>query len=93
MEPSQEIEESRGAWRGWLIVILVAAIVAVWGLVNFVLVRDVPRSWHFGSLPSAPSESVYSTHSPPESASPPAQISPLPEAQPSPPPGRPGETP
>jgi len=87
------MEASRGAWRGWLIVILVAAVVTVWGLVNFVFVRDVPRSWHFGTLPSAPSESVYSTHSPTESASPPAQIPPLPEAQPSPPPGEAGETP
>jgi len=87
MEPSQETEAARRRWAGWLIVLLVAAAIVVWGLLNFVLVRDAPRTWHFGTLPSAPSESVYSTHALPESASPPPQISPLPEAQPAQPSG------
>ena len=73
--------------RGWLIVILVAALVVLWGLFNYAFVKDPLRSWHFGALPDAPSESVYSTEAVPQSATPPQQSPMLPEAQPKQPPG------
>jgi hypothetical protein len=81
MEPSEKIE-TPARWWGWLVVILVCALVVAWGLVNFFLVKDGPRTWHFGTLPDAPSESIYSSRETPEAANPPRQIPPLPEAQP-----------
>ena len=73
--------------RDWAIVILVAALVALWGLLNFALVKDLPRTWQFGVLPDAPSESVYSTEEAPQSTTPPRQTPMLPEAQPKKPAG------
>jgi hypothetical protein len=73
--------------RDWLIIVIVAALIVCWGLLNFALVRDPPRTWHFGVLPDAPSESVYSTEKAPQSATPPRQTPMLPEAQPKKPTG------
>ena len=73
MEPS---ESRAGVAWGWVVVILVAALVIAWGLLAFVLVPDVPRTWHMGALPDAPGESVYSTNPPPREAAPPPQIPP-----------------
>jgi hypothetical protein len=86
MVESHETEEAMSV-RGWAIVILVAALVALWGLLNFAVVKDLPRTWHFGVLPDAPSESVYSTEEAPQSLTPPRQTPMLPEAQPKKPAG------
>jgi hypothetical protein len=67
---------------GWVIIVLVAALVAMWGLAAFVFVRDVPRTWNRGALPDTPSESIYSTSPAPVTATVPQQIHPLPEAKP-----------
>ena len=81
MQQSNE-SESTGRLAGWLIVILVSALIIAWGLLSFLAVGNPPRTWHFGVLPDAPGQSIYSTQETPESASPPRQIPPLPEAQP-----------
>jgi hypothetical protein len=71
MEPT---EKAAGPVWGWVIVILVAALVVAWGLASFVLVPDVPRAFNSGALPDAPGESVYSTNPTPREAVPPLQI-------------------
>jgi hypothetical protein len=79
---SIEHEGAAGRAWGWVIVVLVAALVVGWGLASFLFIPDVQRRWHFGVLPDTPSESVYSTGATPAEAKPPRQILPLPEAQP-----------
>ena len=88
----EETEHGAGAasgW-GWLIVILISALIVAWGLLNFAIIKDPPRTWHFGALPDAPGQSIYSTQEPPTAATPPPQIPPLPEAKPR---GKPGGAP
>ena len=76
-------DEKCCAWRDWLIIVLFSAAIIGWGVLNYVLIRDEPRHWDFGVLPSTPSESIYSTApTPAPSSVPPQQIEPLPEAQP-----------
>jgi hypothetical protein len=67
---------------GWLVVILISALIIGWGLLNFAIIKDPPRTWHFGALPDAPGQSIYSTQEPPSAATAPPQIPPLPEAKP-----------
>jgi hypothetical protein len=81
MEPNEQVERAGRGW-GWLIVILVAALVAAWGLLSFARVPDVPRTWRYGAPPDAPGESVYSSNPTPREAAPPVQMAPLPEARP-----------
>ena len=81
MNTTQSPAKGDGVWS-WIVIILVAALVVAWGLVAFMLVRDVPRTWHRGALPDTPSESIYSTSPAPDAANPPPQIQPLPEAKP-----------
>jgi len=81
MEESQETKEAFSI-RDWAIIVFVAALIVCWGLLNFALVKDPPRTWHFGVLPDAPGESVYSTEGAPQTATPPRQTPMLPEAQP-----------
>jgi hypothetical protein len=75
-------ESSAGGLRSWIIVILFSAALVGWGLLNFKLIKDVPaRQFQYGVLPSAPSESIYSTRTAPEvNENTPRQIAPLPEA-------------
>jgi len=87
MESSQETERNGWVW-GWIVAILVAALVVGWGLLSFFTVRDEPRTWHFGVLPDAPGQSIYSTRESPDAAGPvPTQIPALPEARPKSAPG------
>jgi hypothetical protein len=82
MEETEHGRKALPGW-GWIVVILISALIIGWGLLNFVLVRDPPRTWHFGTLPDTPSQSIYSTEAPPAvTGNPPQQIPPLPEAQP-----------
>jgi hypothetical protein len=80
MEPTEQ-EAATGRVWGWVIVILVAALVLAWGLASFFLIPDVKRQWHFGALPDTPGESVYSTGATPQESPPPRQFPALPEAQ------------
>jgi hypothetical protein len=75
-------ENSSSNLRSWIIVILFSAGLIVWGVVNYKLVPDAPaRQFQYGVLPSAPSESIYSTQvAPPVQEQTPRQIVPLPEA-------------
>jgi hypothetical protein len=45
-------------------------------------VKDGPRRWNYGTLPDAPSQSIYSTEAASENTIPPRQVAPLPEAKP-----------
>jgi hypothetical protein len=83
MNTNESTTRGAGAW-GWVVIVLVSALVVAWGLAAYVLVRDVPRTWHRGSLPDTPGESIYSTAPAPATATAPLQIPPLPEAQPKP---------
>jgi hypothetical protein len=67
---------------GWLIAILISLLVAGWGLMISKSVRDNRRTWDYGVLQDTPSESIYSTTSPPKAAPPPKQVQTLPEAVP-----------
>jgi hypothetical protein len=81
MEPTEEPEES-GAGRHWMIVLLASATIVGWGLLIYVMVKDRPREWNFGALPDAPSQSIYSTVTPPPAAESPRIFPELPEARP-----------
>jgi len=70
-------------FRSWAILITFCVIIIVWGIINFLTIKDKPRQWDFGVLPDTPSESIYSTSRPANKLSvapAPQQIIPLPEA-------------
>ena len=77
-----EAEEYRkiGPVRAWLILFLLAALVVGYGVLNYELVRERPRAWDFGALPQTPSESPYTSVSPPAQTPAPRQMPRLPEA-------------
>ena len=79
-----ELEEPEGpsARRHWIIILVASALIVGWGLLIHALVKDAPRQWDFGTLPDVPAQSIYSSAPTPQSATPPRQISPLPEARP-----------
>ncbi len=64
----------------WAIIIAVCAGIIGWGLLNYALIPDRPRTWDFGALPDVPAESVYSTSQPAPAPTAPRQFPPLPEA-------------
>ena len=68
--------------RGWVLVLALSAGIIVWGLANFLLVRDAPRRWDYGALPDAPGQSIYSSEAAPPGALVPRQVPALPEAVP-----------
>lgn len=80
-----EAEEFRKIkpWRFWAILIAVAISTIGWGLLNYVFIQDISRGWDYGTLPDAPSESIYSSSRPGSQVDPQPQIAPLPEATPS----------
>ena len=80
IEDEEKHEVSLG-WS-WFLVLALAGLIVAWGAFCFVLVRDGPREWNFGALTDTPSQSIYSSEQAPESASPPRQVAPLPEAKP-----------
>ena len=67
---------------GWAILVLISAMVLGFALWLHVLFKDHPRHWNFGAVPSAPSESVFTTVQPPYSIEGHLQIAPLPGAKP-----------
>jgi len=67
----------------WLIVAVVAVIV-VWGVLQFGVIRDAPREMDFGTFRDVPGESPYSTAPAPSTDPVPRQMEPLPEARPKP---------
>ena len=67
---------------GWAILLGVCVALILWGLLNYTVIKDRVRTWDFGALPDLPSQSVYSSATPPKGRHPPRQIAPLPEAQP-----------
>ena len=75
-------EETRevSALGAWIFVVALCALLVGWGLVNYALVREVPRQWDFGVQPDTPGQSASSTAQPPSPTSVPAQILRLPEA-------------
>ncbi|MCY2928972.1 MAG: hypothetical protein NTV86_05660 [Planctomycetota bacterium] len=77
---------------GWVVLLLVCLALLAWGLVIFRFVPDVPRRWDFGAHPDVPGESIYSTQTTPRTASAPAQLPALPEADTSPGPTLTGPT-
>jgi len=80
----KEYEENReiGSMWSWALVLLLCAFILVWGFAIHALVKDRPRDWNYGTLPDAPSQSIYSTEQAPEKTVPPRQVAPLPEAKP-----------
>jgi hypothetical protein len=81
MNEYEEKHEIGSMWS-WVLVVLLCAVILAWGLTIHALVKDGPREWNFGTLPDAPSQSIYSTEETPEKAIPPRQVAPLPEAKP-----------
>ena len=81
MKEYEENREISSIWS-WALVVICCAFILAWGGMNYALVKDGPREWNFGTLPDAPSQSVYSTEQAPEKAIAPRQVEPLPEAKP-----------
>ncbi len=80
----KEYEENReiGSTWSWILMMLLCAFILTWGFAIYALVKDGPREWNYGTLPDAPSQSIYSTEEKSEKANPPRQVAPLPEARP-----------
>jgi len=80
----KEYEENReiGSTWSWTLMMLFCASILTWGFAIYALVKDGPREWNYGTLPDAPSQSIYSTEEESERANPPRQVAPLPEAKP-----------
>ena len=78
--PQDRKAERREGRIGWLIVIGLCALLILWGLANYRLVKDRPRAWDFGVLPDTPGQSAYSIATPPPNTGAQRQIAPLPEA-------------
>jgi hypothetical protein len=50
-------------WRGWIIVLAIAAVFVIYGLFAFFVIGDnQPPDWDFGAVKDVPGESVYSTY-------------------------------
>ena len=80
MEDYEENREIGSMWS-WTLVMILCAFIITWGFVIHALVKDGPREWNYGTLPDAPSQSIYSTEEASEKAIPPRQVAPLPEAK------------
>jgi hypothetical protein len=89
MADAENARESGNVWH-WVIVILTSAVVIGWGLLNFLAVPDVPRTWHYGALPATPAQSIYSTAPAPPAVGAPRQLPMPPEARPKKPPAKEG---
>jgi hypothetical protein len=81
MKEYEEDHEIGSIWS-WALVVILCALILAWGFTIHAVVKDGPREWNFGTLPDAPSQSIYSTEEAPEKAVPPRQVAPLPEAKP-----------
>ena len=77
-----EEEHEIGSMWSWVLVMILCALILAWGFTIHALVKDRPRDWSYGTLPDAPSQSIYSTEASPEEAVAPRQVTPLPEAKP-----------
>ena len=80
MKEYEEKHELGSIWS-WALVVILCAVIIAWGFTIHALVRGAPRQWDYGTLPDAPSQSVYSSEEAPEKAIPPLQVAPLPEAK------------
>jgi hypothetical protein len=52
--------------KGWAIVIIVSVAIIGWFFLNYFLLGSKPPGWTFGSVPSVPAESRYSTEPQPK---------------------------
>jgi hypothetical protein len=77
-----QYEEDRriGPVQGWALLVVFCAAIIGWGVFNWAMIPDRPRDWHYGPSSDAPGASVYSSVAAPDSAHPPRQFAPLPEA-------------
>jgi hypothetical protein len=66
----------------WAMLVTGCMLMIAWGATTFAIVKEPPRHWDFGQLPDAPSESAYSTETPPAQPIEPRQFPALPEARP-----------
>lgn len=66
---------------GWILIILLCAVIIGWGYLNYFMIHDTPGQWKQGALPDVPGESIYSTDNGP-STQPTRQVNELPEARP-----------
>jgi len=78
---TEENERSSSVWT-WAVVIGLCVFLLVWGLLNYVLIRDEPRRFDLNTLPDVPGESVYSSEGTPTDENVPRQTPALPEAVP-----------
>jgi hypothetical protein len=78
----KEYEEETiiSSFWSWVILIIFCAIIMGWGMFVEMIVGVQPPHWDFGVLPDTPSQSVYSTVSPPSDVNVPYQIHRIPDA-------------
>jgi hypothetical protein len=65
----------------WTILIVFASLIMGWGMFVEMIVETQPAHWNFGVLPDTPSQSSYSTITPPPDVNVPYQIQRIPDAQ------------
>jgi hypothetical protein len=72
----QKYEEYRNISQGslWLIILAFTIAVLAWGMAIHMMIAETPRHWDFGVQPQSPSESKYSSATPPTDANVPIQL-------------------
>ena len=80
--PRKEYEELTiiSSFWSWVFLIVFSASIMCWGMFVEMIVSVGPSRWDFGALPDTPSQSVYSTASPPSDVNVPYQIHRIPDA-------------
>ena len=77
-----EENERNSTLRDWAIIIAFSAFLIAWGLVQFYLIPDAPRTFDYGALEDVPGQSPYSIEPSKEGTTVPRQLPQLPEAVP-----------
>lgn len=85
MRDYEEYHTLRAPW-GWVLIGLLCLSLIGWAFFNYLLVRNAPRHWDYGSVSEAPSSSIYTTYRPPSGPTSERQLEPLPNRRPLPPP-------
>jgi hypothetical protein len=78
----KEYEEQTiiSSFWSWVFLIVFPIMILGWGMFVEMIVSVGPSRWDFGTLPDTPSQSVYSTASPPCDVNVPYQIHRIPDA-------------
>ena len=76
-------EKGKSSFWSWIVIVAFCAAMIVWGVANFLFIKDAPRQFDYGALKDVPAQSPYSSElAPTKSLFVPPQTPGLPEATP-----------